>query len=99
MLGLRPRLKSRPSLLDLVRSKNIDQISQSPSRITPLEADERPKLIPLPSSPLITPLREAIASPPPYELKEEIGEEEETSTETKMPPVSGVGIGKAMELG
>ncbi|KAF2269400.1 V-type ATPase [Lojkania enalia] len=70
MLGLQPRLKSRPSLLDLIRKKDIDQISQSSGRLTDLEADERPKQIPLPSSPLITPQREPLR-PPPYKLKEE----------------------------
>jgi V-type H+-transporting ATPase subunit A len=85
MLGLRPRLKARPSLLDLVRRNNIDQISQEPSRTAPLEADERPKLIPLPSSPLITPLREP-TSPPLHTLAEE--PKEELKEEAKMPPVS-----------
>lgn len=85
MLGLRPRLKARPSLLDLVRRKNIDQISSEPSRTAPLEADERPKLIPLPSSPLITPLREP-TSPPPYIFVEE--PKEQLKEEVKMPPVS-----------
>lgn len=86
MLGLRPRLKARPSLLDLVRRKNIDQISQEPTRISPLDADDRPRHIPLPSSPLITPRRELL-SPPPYTLKEEVVEEE-AEQEVKMPPVS-----------
>jgi V-type (H+)-ATPase V1 A subunit len=69
MLGLRPRLRSRPSLLDLVRKSNIDHLSQSPQRIDRLEADDRPKHIPLPSSPLITPQRELqspTSPPPPY---------------------------------
>lgn len=52
MLGLRPRLKARPSFLDLVRRGSIDQISQRPVL---LEADTRPSQIPLPQSPVIAP--------------------------------------------
>jgi hypothetical protein len=81
MLGLRPRLKARNSFLDLVRQKNIDAISQSPSPISTLEADQRPHHIPLPSSPLITPQKE-LANPPTYTWKVELAEKE------KMAPVS-----------
>ncbi|ORY19185.1 vacuolar ATP synthase-like protein catalytic subunit A [Clohesyomyces aquaticus] len=70
MLGLRPRLRPRPSLLDLIRRQNIDEISTSPQRITTLEADARPIRIPLPSSPQITPRIEIVA-PPPYTLQDE----------------------------
>lgn len=46
-VGFRPRLKARPSLYDLVRSRNIDQLSVRPS--TPTRAAfEFP---PLPASP------------------------------------------------
>jgi hypothetical protein len=46
-VGFRPRLKARPSLYDLVRSRNIDQLSVRPS--TPNRAAfEFP---PLPASP------------------------------------------------
>ncbi|KAF2734335.1 V-type ATPase [Polyplosphaeria fusca] len=69
MLGLRPRLKARPSLFDLVRRSNIDELSRSPA-LTSLEADEAPKQIPLPSSPLRTPQGEP-ESPPSYNLKED----------------------------
>ena len=81
MLGLRPRLKARNSFLDLVRQKNIDAISQSPSPISTLEADQRPQHIPLPPSPLITPQKE-LANPPTYALKVEFAEKE------NMAPVS-----------
>ncbi|XTI86981.1 V-type ATPase [Cenococcum geophilum] len=50
MLGLRPRLKARPSLLDLIRQTNIDSLSSSPHRSS-TEAEERPFEIPLPASP------------------------------------------------
>ena len=70
MLGLRPRLRARASLLDLVRRPNIEQISQSPRRLTSLEHDDRPKLIPLPASPQITPQRE-VAKPSPYKLQDD----------------------------
>ena len=56
MLGLRPRLKPRPSLLDLVRRDSIDQISQRPAL---LESD-LPLEVPLPTSPVKeTPSEEA----------------------------------------
>ncbi|KAF2113784.1 ATP synthase alpha/beta family, nucleotide-binding domain-containing protein [Lophiotrema nucula] len=83
MLGLRPRLKARPSFLDLIRTKSIDKISQSPTRLPSLEADAQPKQIPLPSSPPITP-KEEPDSPPPYTLK--VTEPEEVQKEAKMPP-------------
>jgi len=85
MLGLRPRLKARNSFLDLVRQKNIDAISQSPSRIALLEADDHPKHIPLPSSPLIRPQGE-LASPLLYTLEAEAVEA------ANMAPVSFVAI-------
>ena len=88
MLGLRPRLKARPSLLDLVRRKNIEEISQAPSRFTPLEADPRPLQTPLPQSPVVSPQSEVeiVISPPPYSLKEE--PEATRSPQLKMGPVS-----------
>ncbi|KAF2871165.1 hypothetical protein BDV95DRAFT_573414 [Massariosphaeria phaeospora] len=83
MLGLRPRLKARPSLLDLVRKKNIDEISQEPARLSPLQADHRPLRIPLPSSPSVTPQLE-VTSPPPYSVKEDT--ERELKKTAKMAP-------------
>ncbi|KAH7135018.1 vacuolar ATP synthase-like protein catalytic subunit A [Dendryphion nanum] len=85
MLGLRPRLKPRPSLLDLVRKNNIDEISQSPSRTAPLEATDAPTLVPLPASPAIAP-RIEVVGPPPYSLTEERKEEDPVDKRAKMPP-------------
>ncbi|KAF2279898.1 V-type ATPase [Westerdykella ornata] len=76
MLGLRPRLRARPSLLDLVRRPNIDNISQSPRRLESLDPDDRAKLIPLPASPLTGPKQELLDSPPPISIEGEKSEEE-----------------------
>jgi V-type H+-transporting ATPase subunit A len=86
MLGLRPRLKSRLSLLDLIQKKNIDQISASVERAVP--TDVEPQHVPLPASPLISP--QEVASrpqlpPPRITLHRGSDTEEETA---KMPPVS-----------
>jgi len=56
-IGLRPRLKARSSLYDLVRNRNIDQLSVQPLRSF---VEELPALLPpLPSSP------DSILSTPP----------------------------------
>lgn len=85
MLGLRPQLKSRPSLLDLV-SKTANPTASRPSTPFPSELDEDderppPYEVPLPESPQYTRSRQPInslSSPadanPPAELN--------------MPPVS-----------
>lgn len=95
MLGLRPRLKSRPSLLDLVRRESIDQISQQ--RPALLEND-LPLDVPLPKSPIKEiPSEEAseevaiVISPPPY-LPPETTPDPEGSKDIvkKMPPVGYV---------
>ncbi|KAF1962585.1 hypothetical protein CC80DRAFT_163449 [Byssothecium circinans] len=78
MLGLRPRLKSRPSLLDLVRRNSIDQISQRPAL---LKTDEHPLRIPLPQSPVLAP--SVVVSPPPFAPEEESIEEEGLSADDK----------------
>ena len=88
MLGLRPRLKPRPSLLDLIRKNNIDELSQSPSHSAPLEPADAPTLVPLPASPAVVP-RVEVTGPPPYSLQE--GSEEVPvveEEEAKMAPVS-----------
>jgi hypothetical protein len=87
MLGLRPRLKSRPSLLDLIQKKNIDQISASVERIIP--TDVKPEHVPLPASPLISPQREVVSRPqvPPPRITLHTGSDAEEEI-TKMPPVS-----------
>jgi hypothetical protein len=84
MLGLRPRLKARPSFLDLVRRGSIDQISQRPAL---LEADARPLQIPLPQSPVIAPQEPATAV---TQLEEDLNKEIEVKEDAKMGPVSCV---------
>lgn len=88
MLGLRPRLKTRPSLLDLIQKKDIDQISASVAQAVPvLEADR----VPLPSSPLLSPQREPLQLPlPRITLQEDSEEEDRKEQLAKMPPVSFV---------
>lgn len=57
MLGLRPRLKARPSFLDLVRAQSIDRLSVQkvpPATTAPAASDSdgpAPALVPLPESP------------------------------------------------
>jgi hypothetical protein len=68
MLGLRPRLKARPSLLDLVRRDSIDQISQRPAL---LEPDDHTLGVPLPQSPVLAPSDVEIVVSEPYESEEE----------------------------
>lgn len=86
MLGLRPRLRPRPSLLDLVRKTNSEaQLLRRPS--TPNETDTHPKLVPLPQSPVLLPHddEDDVESPPPYSPVESVTQEEKVD---KMPPVS-----------
>ncbi|KAF2746074.1 V-type ATPase [Sporormia fimetaria CBS 119925] len=71
MLGLRPRLRARPSLLDLVRRHNTDHSTQSPRPATPLDADEHPSHTPLPASPVLAPQREISGPPLPYLTRQE----------------------------
>jgi hypothetical protein len=77
MLGLRPRLRARPSFLDLIRRNNIDHISQSPRRLSSLDQADRAKLIPLPASPLISPKREVAAVPDTYRIDDREAHKEE----------------------
>lgn len=93
MLGLRPRLKTRPSLLDLIHSKNIDQISASVEKVVPaLEAHVEPFRVPLPASPLISPQRQDPPQlpPPRITLQEDSDEDAVREEAVKMPPVSFV---------
>jgi V-type H+-transporting ATPase subunit A len=92
MLGLRPRLKTRPSLLDLIQKKNIDEISASVERVV---ADVEAYRVPLPASPLISPQPEAPNQPPQLPLpritlQEDSEEEDRKEEAAKMPPVSFV---------
>lgn len=63
MLGLRPRLRARNSLFDLIAKKNIDQLSREERRRTAVEA-EAEDLPPLPASPTSErkPVRYPVAS-------------------------------------
>jgi hypothetical protein len=93
MLGLRPRLKTRPSLLDLIQKKNIDEISASVEKVVPvLEADVEPHRVPLPASPVISPQREKPPQLPlpRITLQEDSDEEAVKEEAAKMPPVSFV---------
>lgn len=88
-LGLRPRLRTRPSLYDLVQKKNIDQISISGAHTAANPDDVEPHRVPLPASPLISPQGELPTQPPPphITLQEASDDENETPVD-KMPPVS-----------
>jgi hypothetical protein len=105
MLGLRPRLQTRPSLLDLIHKKNIDEISASVEQAkSVLEADVTPHRIPLPASPLISPHREPPQLPPPRITLQEDSDEEPREEEAapmpvesaKMAPVSFAGRRRAI---
>lgn len=87
MLGLRPRLRPRPSLLDLVRKTNTEQ--PLPARPSTAHGEGlHPKLVPLPQSPVLLPLddQDDVETPPPYSPVEPVVEKEEKAE--KMPPVS-----------
>jgi hypothetical protein len=95
MLGLRPRLKSRPSLLELIQNKNIDYISVSDQRVVPiLTAAVEPTSVPLPRSPLIAPQQEIPGQPPPppppprITLNGDSYKGDAIEQAAKMPPVS-----------
>jgi hypothetical protein len=83
-LGLRPRLKGRPSFLDLIRQRNIDQLSIAAAKLVNLPEVHPASTIPLPSSP-----RLSLLSPPPTPIFEEIPEAAEQLQEpVTMAPVS-----------
>lgn len=76
----RPRLKGRPSFYDLVRERNIDQLSVSTPKLHKTEAVPS---IPLPQSPTTQPL----ISHPPFEEEIPIATEE-LPEQINMAPVS-----------
>jgi len=87
-VGLRPRLRPRPSLYDLIHNKNIDQISTEPD---PLAASETEAArVALPPSPLLSPQADPPSQPPPprIALHEASESDEEVPVVPKMPPVS-----------
>jgi hypothetical protein len=85
MLGLRPRLRPRPSLLDLARKTNFDELPLRPS--TPHDTGTHPKLVPLPQSPVLHPHDDAddVETPPPHSPLDAAKQHDTTD---KMPPVS-----------
>lgn len=87
MLGLRPRLQPRPSLLDLVRKTSPeDQLPPRPS--TSYETGTHPKLVPLPTSPVLLPQdheADDVETPPPHSPVQPVKQDDTTD---KMPPVS-----------
>ncbi|KAF1847848.1 V-type ATPase [Cucurbitaria berberidis CBS 394.84] len=87
-VGLRPRLRNRPSLLDLIHKKNIDQISTALERIPILEDDVEPHRVPLPTSPLLPPQSEVASQPPapPIALSKDCDNIEKETPVAKMPP-------------
>jgi len=86
-LGLRPRLRTRPSLYDLVQKKNIDQISISGSHVAADKDDVEPHRVPLPASPLISPQPELpTQAPPPHITLQEASDDEGDSKIDTMPP-------------
>ena len=92
MLGLRPGLKARPSLLDLIRKPDIDQISTSADSSPTLDTDVDPQRVPLPASPALTPQRKDSNQLPPSTLRIKLHEasddEEQDTRAAKMPAVS-----------
>ena len=79
MLGLRPRLRPRPSLLELVRNTNTDDP----------HGDTHPTLVPLPTSPVLHQHddHDDVETPPTDSPAEPVVQEEQKK-EDKMPPVS-----------
>ena len=88
----RPRLTKRPSLLDLIRKKNISYISTFSSSSSLFEDDVEPRNVPLPRSPPITPQREDVSEPPPppppIALTDDSNEEGKDISAANMGPVS-----------
>ena len=89
-LGLRPRLRTRPSLYDLVQKKNIDQISISGAHIATGKDEVEPHQVPLPVSPLLPPQGELPPHAPPHITLQEASDDESDTSTAKMPPVSSI---------
>ncbi|CAA9962968.1 H(+)-transporting V1 sector ATPase subunit A [Pyrenophora teres f. teres] len=84
-LGLRPRLRTRPSLYDLVQKKNIDQISISGAHIATGKDEVEPHRVPLPASPLLPPQAELPPQEPPHITLQEASDDEVDTPTAKMP--------------
>lgn len=77
-VGFRPRLQTRPSLYDLIRNRNIDNLSVRP-RLS-FSEELPPELPPLPPSPTST------LSPPPTPRTFRPLEQITDNEAVKMPP-------------
>ena len=86
----RPRLTKRPSLLDLIKKKNISYISSFSSSSSLFEDDVEPRNVPLPRSPPIAPHREDVSEPPPppIALNDDSTKERKETSVANMGPVS-----------
>ena len=90
-LGLRPRLKARPSLLDLITRKDIARLStqQIAAEQDAIDFDPLPTRVPLPGSPTketsFTPVSEEIPSVVVNHFDEQ--EDSESEEEATMPKV------------
>ncbi|KAL5394409.1 H(+)-transporting V1 sector ATPase subunit A [Paraphaeosphaeria minitans] len=85
MLGLRPRLRPRPSLLDLVRKTNSEEQLPLHSSISYVTGTH-PKRVPLPTSPVLLPQdneADDVETPPPHSPVDLAKTEDRTR---KMPP-------------
>jgi hypothetical protein len=68
MLGLRPRLKHRPSLFDLIQRHNLEAGPFTPTSNSSSVDDELPTQIPLPASPASPRKTRANSTPPPASI-------------------------------
>ncbi len=100
MLGLRPQLRARPSLLDLIRKPDIDRISTAAEGVPALNNDVQAHRIPLPASPQIGPQRkdsDQPALPTPLikvHLHESSDEEDKEEQVVKMPAAVSLALVK-----
>jgi hypothetical protein len=62
-VGLRPRLKGRPSFYDLIKQRNVDQLSIATAKLVEDQPNVAAAHLPLPVSPTST--KELALSPPP----------------------------------
>ena len=79
-IGLRPRLKARPSLYDLVRNRSIDKLSiqpqqsffeELPAELPPLPSSPT-NIISNPPTPVLAPHPEPAEEPPKMAPKKEV---------------------------
>jgi hypothetical protein len=53
-VGLRPRLKGRPSFYDLIKQRNVDKLSTATAKLVKDKAELVASQLPLPASPTST---------------------------------------------